>query len=189
MARTKKTPKVDKNKTTGKAKIGNTPTHDVRKTYKDLKREAVIRGMPFPDVVAADVHRLISYSAHTNERPNIALIDQFDEWVEGQLELSGYGEGHPLRSPLLRLGFIGEEKEDGTVKLRKIKGIPKPKKVKRERDESGLFKGTKKSYTYELASRGYTLERVQNRVLKKFPDAKLKSIKIWYSSAKRVNKA
>ena len=65
------------------------------------------------------------------------------------LEQAGYAKDDPLRSYQLRLGFISEEKvEEGKRKTRKIKGLPKPKKPKREKDESGLWKGTKKSYTY-----------------------------------------
>ena len=61
---------------------------------------------------------------------------------------------------------------------------PKEKK-KRQRDERGLVAGTKKSYTFELTSKGYDLERVTRRVLKKFPDANAKSISLWYRKAKR----
>ena len=63
--------------------------------------------------------------------------------------------------------------------------LPKPKKPKREKDESGLWKGTKKSYTYELTNKGYTLERITRRVMKKFPEAKPKSIQQWYRAALR----
>lgn len=191
MARAKKEvkpKKVDRNKTTGKPKIGELSTYDVDKTYRDLKREAVILGMPFPDVVEADVHKLISYTSHSNEKPNISLVDDFDNWVDRQLEMAGYAKDSSLRSSRLRLGFIGDEKEDGTVSIKRIKGIRKPKKSKRERDESGLFKGTKKSYTFELARKGMALDRVQRRVLKKFPDARPKSIKIWYSTCIREGK-
>lgn len=186
----KKNKKPDnKAKSTGLKKIGTLSTYTVKKTYKELKREAVIRGMPFPDVVNADVHRLIYYIEHSNEKPNISLIDKFDDWVDGQLEMVGYKKGSSMRSPRLRLGFIGEDDEDGNPKTKRIKGIPKPpKKAKRERDESGLFKGTKKSYTYELYNRGFSLERVNKRVLRKFPDASEKSIKIWYGAAKRASK-
>lgn len=184
--------KKDKNpslaKVQGKKKIGKTSTQEVDKTYKDLKREAVIRGMPFPDVVEADVYKLIVFNDRSNNKPDISLVDKYDEWIDKQLEQAGYGPGEAIRSSRLRLGFIGEEKEDGTITTKRIKGIPKPKKKKRERDDSGLYKGTKKSYTYELASKGFSLERVQKRVLKKFPDAKIKSIKIWFSACMRNEK-
>lgn len=43
----------------------------------------------------------------------------------------------------------------------------------------------KKSYTYELTNKGYTLERITRRVMKKFPEAKPKSIQQWYRAALR----
>lgn len=181
----KKAKKIDKNKTTGKARIGNTPERGIRKTYKEVKREAVIRGMPFPDVVEADFYRLLSYIDSSNAKPNIALVDKFDEWVDEQLSKAGYGKDDPLRSSRLRLGFIGDEDEEGKIKIKRVKGIPRPRKEKRERDQLGLYQGTKKSYTFELAGKGFEIDRVIRRVLKKFPDAKEKSIKIWYKAALR----
>lgn len=167
----------------GIPKIGSQPGRKVNKTYKELKREAVIRGMPFPDVVESDVWRLIAFINNSNNKPNISLVDEFDKWADIQLEMAGYEKGSPLRSSNLRLGFIGEELDNGQVKVKRIKGIPKPRKEKKERDENNLYKGTKKSYAFELANRGFTLERVIRRVLKKFPDAKEKSIKIWFRQA------
>jgi len=163
-------------------------THD-RKSYKDLKREAVIRGMAFQDVVEANIYSLISFIESSLSKPDLSLIDQFDDWVDNQLELIGYSADNAMRHPQLRLGFIGEKDEDGNItKHKRIKGLTKPKKVKRERDEAGLYKGTKKSYTFELARRGKSLEKVNARVLKKFPDASLKSVSIWFRTANREAK-
>ncbi len=182
MAKKKKKPTTTKAQTKGLKKVGRLASRHDKKTYKELKREAVIRGMPFPDVVEADYYRLISYIDNSDEKPDVTLIDKFDDWVDIQLEAAGYSKESPMRSSRLRLGFLGDEKEDGKRVSKRIKGIPKPKKPKRERDERGLYKGTKKSYTFELATRGFTVERVIKRVLKKFPDASEKSINIWYRS-------
>ena len=57
------------------------------------------------------------------------------------------------------------------------------KKPKKEKNELGLWKGTKKAYTFELTLKGYDLERVTRRVLKHFPEANEKSIKQWYKAA------
>lgn len=162
---------------------GFTGRHE-NKTYRDLKREAIVRGIPFPDIMGASITDLISFIEHSSNKPDISLIDKFDDWADNQLSLLGYKNGKSLRSPQLRLGFIGEKDEDGNVKTQKrIKGVEKPKKPKRERDERGLYKGTKKSYTFELVSKGFTIERVIRRVKKKFPDASEKSINIWYRNA------
>ena len=104
--------------------------------------------------------------------------------MDRQLEERGYAKDDPMRSYQLRLGYVREEDEETKVKrLGRVRGLPKPKKPKREKDESGLWKGTKKSYTFELAKRGFSLERVVKRVTKKFPEANIKSIKQWYRIA------
>ena len=49
----------------------------------------------------------------------------------------------------------------------------------------GLITGTKKSLTYELVKKGKSSERIIKKVIKKFPDAKEKSILIWVRKAER----
>ena len=182
-----------KKKTTSKAqtkglpRLGNVASRHDKKTYKELKREAVIRGMPFPDVVEADVYRLMSYIDNSIQKPQVELIDQFDDWVDEQLEQAGYPKGCSIRSPRLRLGFLGEEDEVGKRVSKRVKGIPKPKKEKRVKGTNGLYQGTKKSFTYELTTKGFSLERVIRRVMKKFPDASEKSINIWFRNCSKDN--
>lgn len=178
---------MKKNKPKQKNDIPGISRYHHNKTYKDLKREAVIRGMPFPDATGAGIPQLIHFIDNSENKPDISLVDKYDEWADQQLAQLGYEKGKELRHPNLRLGFIGEKDADGKViKQKRIKGIQKPKKPKRERDSNNLYKGTKKSYTFELAQKGYSLERVSRRVKKKFPDASDKSIKIWYKNA--INK-
>lgn len=155
-------------------------------TYRDLKRKAVILGMPFPDACSAGVFELLHFIQNSEEKPDKSLIDKYDDWVDSQLENIGYSKDDPLRSSKLRLGFLGEEK-DGTRKIKRVPGIKKPKEKKppRERDGFNLIKGTKKSYVFELTSKGYDLERVTRRMKKKFPEANDKSISLWYRAAKR----
>lgn len=155
--------------------------------YKDLKRKAVILGMPFPDACAAGVFDLIKYINNSTNKPDKSLIDQYDEWADKQLEAIGYDKTDPIRNSRLRLGFLGEEGEDGIRKLKRVPGIKKPKEKKppRERDSFNLIKGTKKSYCYELTEKGFDQERVVRRMKKKFPDANEKSIQLWYRAAKR----
>lgn len=152
-------------------------------TYKDLKRKAIILGMPFPDATGCGVMDLIGYINRTDTpNPNPDLVDEYDKWMDQQLAQSGIPEDDPLRSSRLRLGFIGEQDEEGNVTKRKrVPGIKKTKikKAARERDEFNLLKGTKKSYTWELTKKGMDIERIIRRVLKKFPDANEKSIRLW----------
>lgn len=156
-------------------------------TYRDLKRKAVILGMPFPDACSASVFQLINWINTSEEKPNKHLINEYDDWMDRQLETAGLAKDDPLRSSKLRLGFLGEEGEDGKRKTRRVSGIKKPreKKPPRERDEFNLIKGTKKSYVWGLTSKGYELERIIRRMKKKFPEANEKSINLWYRTAKR----
>lgn len=156
-------------------------------TYRDLKRKAVILGMPFPDACSASVFQLINWINTSEEKPNKHLINEYDDWMDRQLETAGLAKDDPLRSSKLRFGFLGEEGEDGKRKTRRVSGIKKPreKKPPRERDEFNLIKGTKKSYVWELTSKEYELERIIRRMKKKFPEANEKSINLWYRTAKR----
>ena len=143
--------------------------------------------MPFPDACAAGVFDLIKYISNSTNKPDKSLIDQYDEWADKQLEAIGYDKTDSIRNSRLRLGFLGEEGEDGIRKLKRVPGIKKPKEKKppRERDSFNLIKGTKKSYCYELTEKGFDQERVVRRMKKKFPDANEKSIQLWYRAAKR----
>lgn len=158
-------------------------------TYRDIKRQAIILGMPFPDATGNSIGALLNFINRTDNQPDPSLIDKYDDWMDQQLSDIGYAKDDPIRSSRLRLGFLGDEQEDGSRRARRIKGIKKPKeKKKREKDERGLLTGTKKSYTFELASKGYDLDRVTRRVLKKFPEANPKSISLWYRKANRLKK-
>lgn len=154
-------------------------------TYKDMKRRAISLGMPFPDAVDADFNKLASYIQKTENKPDNSLIDKYDDWMDKILEERGYAKNDPMRSYQLRLGFIGEDEETGEIKTKRVKGLAKPKKPKREKDSSGLWKGTKKSYTYELTNKGLSLERITRRVIKKFPEANAKSIQQWFRACLR----
>jgi hypothetical protein len=157
-------------------------------TYRAAKRMAVSLGMPFPDACSGDWGTLMTYISNSKERPNPELITKYDEWMDKQLESRGYGPNDPMRHYQLRLSYISE---DATTKAPKIGLKTKKEKIlkpKREKDEVGLWKGTKKSYTFELSYRGYPLERVVKRVLRKFPDANENSIKQWWKKAQKQQK-
>lgn len=152
-------------------------------TFADCRRRAICLGMPFPDVLNADHGGLQSFILKAEAKPDPSLIDKYDDWMDKQLEDLGYPKDDPMRSYYLRLGYVGEEKVGERVKTKRVKGIPKPKKKKREKTKEGLWVGTKKSYTYDLTYKGLPIERVKRKVLKKFPEANEKSIQQWYRKA------
>lgn len=88
-------------------------------TYRDLKRKAVILGMPFPDACSASVFQLINWINTSEEKPNKHLINEYDDWMDRQLETAGLAKDDPLRSSKLRLGFLGEERRRWKKKNKK----------------------------------------------------------------------
>ena len=155
-------------------------------TYKDLKRECISRNMPFEQVAMGDFPTLNNWLNHNMVKPkDEALISKYDDWVDEILIARGKPD---LVHTSLRLSYIGTkiETEDGEEKPTKAKTKEETKpKRKREKTEEGIFKGTKKAMVWEMVARGRSLEKTVARVMKKYPDAKEKSIKIWYNKRKR----
>ena len=165
------------------ADIANLPLLKSNLTYKDLKKECVARGMPFLEVISGDFPRLTQWLLNNSFKPvEPNRLDEFDNWQEEILRKEGK---EYLIHNSLRLGYLGE-KDDSEPTEKKVKEV-KDKKPPREKMENGLFKGTKKSYTYELQAKGKSLEEVIVKVTRKFPGAIEKSIKIWYNKAKKLN--
>ena len=86
--------------------------------------------MPFPDACSASVFQLINWINTSEEKPNKHLINEYDDWMDRQLETAGLAKDDPLRSSKLRFGFLGEEGEDGKRKTRRVSGIKKPREKK-----------------------------------------------------------
>lgn len=192
MAKSKKISK-DHKPVGGKAKMEILSRGLENMTFKDLQRRAVILGMPFPDVAQCDVHKLQSFILKSPNVPNPQLIFEYDKWADNVLETLGYSKDDPLRHYQLRLGFLEsnrEEEENSDEekpkrRRRAIKGIKIGKSsIKRVKNSDGILSGTKKSYTYELTKLGYEKNRIIKKVLRKFPDASEKSIKIWIRKCK-----
>lgn len=149
--------------------------------YQDLKRGCIVRGMPFEKVLSGDFFKLSNWLVDNfGKEVDESLLDEFDDWMDNALIKNGSVD---LVHPSLRLGYVKRDEDDEPI-TKKPK-VVKEKKAPREKDERGLFKGTMKSYTYLLQSRGKTLEQVTVKVMRKFPQAKQKSIKIWYNKAKK----
>ena len=62
-------------------------------TYRDLKRKAIVLGMPFPDACAAGVFDLIGYIERSTNKPDKSLIDQYDDWMDKYAYLIELGSG------------------------------------------------------------------------------------------------
>lgn len=166
-----------KNKTTVKlvTRAENIPIQDM--TYKDIKKACVIRGMDFEEVIKGDFPRLHSW-LHNNfgNKQDTQLLNDFDDWMELHLK---HQRQDDLIHPQLRLGYVGDKEDSDELKPRKVKEKREPKAA-REKTELGVYKGTKKALTLELAEAGKSFEETFEEVQKQFPDAVEKSCKIWY---------
>lgn len=156
--------------------------------HRDLQRACVGRGMPFEDVVNSDIPSLQGwFCKHYDNSQNLMFLDEFDDWMVEQLKSRGYDKGDPMLHSDLRLGFIGQAETDGEgnkVKKPRLKSLDKKEKPKRERVEgTKVLTGTKKAMTYQLAASGIKLAQVIIDVTEAFPDAKEKSIAIWFKRA------
>jgi len=160
--------------------------------YKDLKRECIIRGMEFDDVLSGDIIILTNWLMSNFKVANLRyeLLDAFDDYQERLIRESMEAKGQDPEDvihPSLRLGYIAEKDEDGNViKKKRVRTIFKKKRKKRERTAEGVFSGTKKALTFKLQKEGLEKAEVIKRVLKEFPDASEKSIGIWFNKAKKL---
>jgi hypothetical protein len=158
--------------------------------HKDLKRACIVRGLEFEQVVNLTVPALSNWFVQNYENgQNTILLDEYDAWLLGVLKERGIKDGDALLHPSLRLGYHGEfNPETGDIITKRPKGIKKPKKPKRERDEeTKLFTGTKKALTYKCQKEGKTLDETYKIVKEQFPEAVEKSMKIWYNRSKKAN--
>lgn len=165
----------------------------------ELQANCIMRGLDFTDIVEQDFGRLASWLIKNWDcKKDRELLEDFDIWVDSILEKRGYEVDHPLRK--YRKFSNLDEDNNPTVSAKNIKraDIPNKKKAKRERTEDGIFKGTKKEYTYSLAKKlidkfsdKYTnkelckkfASQLFSKVEKKFPDSKEKSVRIWMKRA------
>lgn len=158
-------------------------------TYKDLKIECVIRGMEFDKITASDFPNLAHWLVkNVTKKTDLSLLEKYDDYVDDLLRKAGKDE---FIHPSLRLGYISDstdERETNIKKDNKEKVEKTEKKKSRKKDKNGIIKSTKKSLTYKLQRKGYNIEKVIKRVLRRFPDANEKSIKIWFKKSLRERK-
>lgn len=157
---------------------------------KGFKRECVIRGMDFDQVINADIPTMYTYIVENfNNEKDTSLLDKYDDYVDKLLRLHGSDE---LVHPSLRLGFIGErDEETGLVtKMKRIAGMSKNKVRKKRASKTayGVVGGTAKALTFELFGQGKSKQECIQIVGEKFPKASDKSVGIWWNKAKRKAK-
>lgn len=151
-----------------------------------LKRECIIRGLEF-ERVCSSIPQLQTWFLHNYNNPiNNARLNEYDRW--STLLLRSRGVDEAMLAPEFRLGsFIIRNAEGGEYKSRGTRSrIPKARE-KKARTEDKLFAGTKKALTFDLQKKGLTKAEVILKVKAQFPDAKEKSIGIWFNKCKRMH--
>lgn len=151
---------------------------------KDLQRECVIRGMEFWQVPECSILNLHSWLLKNWDNPiDKNRVFEYDDYMNKELEELDRSD---LIHPSLGLGY-SENSETGEVVKKRMKQVNPPKKSKKQRTPEGIFTGTKKAYTYELARNGVPKPEAIDKVLEKYPEANEKSVSIWYNKAKKLN--
>lgn len=161
------------------------------KKLKDIKRECVIRGLEFENVISLSIPNLMSWLRFHFDNPcKHELLDLFDDWQEAQVIEALKSKNEDPNSYIhaaLRLGYIAEKDDDGnTIKRKRVKVVFARKKQKRERTDEGLFAGTKKAYTYQLQKEGISKADTVKKVLAQFPEASTKSVGIWWNKSRKL---
>ncbi len=148
--------------------------------FIDLQRSCIIRGIPFDVVISKSVGTLQSWLIKNwHNKVNKSRLDEFDDIRQKALEDRGMTD-----EPFVRLGIPAIQEETNEVSPIVKISKKKSKKVRRERSEElGIFKGTKKAYVFELVQKGLKVEKIIPKVIAKFPEAKEKSVKIWFKKA------
>ena len=98
---------------------------------------------------------------------------------------------HPYLHTLFSEPYLGEDgKLMGVIVDNKSgRGIIKAKYfIDATGDGDLCYRLGLKSYAFELTLKGYSIDRIIRRVMKKFPDANPKSIQQWYRAALRKKK-
>lgn len=175
----------------------------VKMTVLDLQAAVITRGINFEDVVELDHGRMADwFIKNYNTKQNRELLAEFDSWMDKQLKDRGHKKSNPIRKYRRFSSILADGETKTTTKASRKAGMGKKKKEKRSRDtEFNIFKGTKKEETYRLAKSLYeskradyptnTIKELQKnyasvlvaKVIKKFPEAQEKSIKIWLKRA------
>lgn len=150
-----------------------------------LKRECIVRGIPFEEVCGS-IPQLQTWFLNNYDNPiNKKRLEEYDQWAT--LLLKSRNCDQSLLAPEFRLGaFILKNAEGGEYRSTGKKSrIPKVR-TKKPRTEDHLMCGTKKAYTFELQKKGLTKAEVIKAVQEQFPEAKEKSIGIWFNRAKKL---
>ena len=167
--------------------------------YQDIKAACIMLGMDFEDVANADFFKLNSFYAANKfkSKPVEDRLHSYEDWVQNIL----IKRGHKQDSPLVKYREfsaktdeeVGGESYEAKSKrsIAKKAGAKKEPPKKKDKNEFGIYSGTKKDYVYKKTKKYFeegnpndkALRRVIRKTIERFDDAKEKSIRIWFRKA------
>ena len=151
--------------------------------YKAMKKAAIIRGMKPRHVIKADYFKLLGFiNENFFKETDDALLIKFDNWVERKTGKALEGTYSALKMSYMR------DKTDEEVEVKSKAKKKKREKVKRVKNKYGIIEGTKKALVYELVEKSKSPASIIKRTIKRFPDARESSIKIWINQARKAIK-
>ena len=156
--------------------------------HRDLQKEALILGMKPRHVCGGGHWQLVGYiNEHFFEDRDKDKLLKYDLWIERKLKRTG----SELVAPSLRMSYIRDKnlEEAATKPEKKIaKKVTTKKRAPRVKSDYGIVEGTKKHYVYELVRKDKNTKQIVKRTIKKYPESKENSIKIWIGKAKKLFK-
>ena len=156
--------------------------------HRDMQKKAILLGMKPRNVVGSDHWVLLSYlDENWGQKQNKELLFKFDKWLDRKL----IRLGKESIAPSLRMSFVRDaniENMESAPKKEIKKKEPTKTRKPRVKSAYGIVEGTKKHYVYELTKKGKTTDKIVKAVIKKYPESKENSIKIWIGKAKKCFK-
>jgi len=155
--------------------------------HRDMQRKCILLGMKPRHVIGTDHWQLLSFMDNNwGKIEDKEKLIKFDHWLDRKLQRLG----KESIAPSLRMSYIRDENlEEASAKpIIKKKTTPKVIKSKRVKTDYGIVEGTKKHFVYELVKKGKDTKDIIKKTVKKYPECKENSIKIWVSKAKKLFK-
>lgn len=155
--------------------------------HRDLQKEAILLGMKPRHVIGSDHWKLVGFINQNffEDRDKENLL-KFDLWMERKLTRAG----KETVAPSLRMSYIREQNLEEAAEPKKEvkKKVAVKKKSPRVKTDYGIVEGTKKHFVYELVKKGKSTKQIVEKTIKKYPESKENSIKIWIGKAKKCFK-
>lgn len=152
--------------------------------YKDLKKAAIMRGLPFNMIGELGVHELQSWLCRNYSNPiKPLLLQEFDAWLDKSLMAQGYID-EPVHIDL-KLGDYAVDEFGNEVRRRRNITLMGAIKSKEEKAAFRPKKGSKKFRVFNLIELGHSTQEIVSMMDEEFGEVNEGSIKSWCSRARK----